>query len=124
MGEKVDNNSNKPFRLYVGNLNNNTTQEKLASHFKKFGALVDCIIVKNHYTGSAKCGFIEYLDKSMMSLALRSFPHVVDGRTVVLRKAHPRKIYRSHPSEYPSSSMRFSSLKIEPHSESRRYRPY
>lgn len=42
------------FKIYVGNLSYNTTQDELRDHFAQFGGIDDIKLIVDHQTGRSK----------------------------------------------------------------------
>ena len=50
-------------KLYIGNLNFDTTDEELEGAFSEFGELVSAIVVKDRVSGRSRgFGFVEFTD--------------------------------------------------------------
>jgi hypothetical protein len=56
--------------------------EKLVDHFKKYGEIIDSVIMKDRGTGHPRgFGFVTYSDPSAIDAVLKD-AHTLDGRTV------------------------------------------
>ena len=50
-------------KLYIGNLNFDTTDEELEAAFSEFGSVVSAIVVKDRVSGRSRgFGFVEFTD--------------------------------------------------------------
>eukprot|EP00794_Sanderia_malayensis_P002495 gene2495-2874_t len=73
-------------------LHRNTTDDTLRQYFEQFGNIVDVVIIRDQKTKESKCfGFITYDHSICVLQALASQPHVIDGRTVDVKRAIPRE---------------------------------
>lgn len=69
-------------KLFVGGISWDTNEETLRDHFRKYGDVVDSVIMKDRNTGSTRgFGFVLFSDSSASDKALRD-KHVISGRTV------------------------------------------
>ncbi len=51
-------------KLYIGNLNFDTTDEELEQAFAEFGEVVSAVVVKDRVSGRSRgFGFVEYADE-------------------------------------------------------------
>ncbi|XP_028435644.1 heterogeneous nuclear ribonucleoprotein A0-like [Perca flavescens] len=83
----------KLFKLFVGVLNIETTEDGIHKYFEQFGMLNDCVVVMNQQLGRSRCfGFITYLMPEEASSAIAAKPHVVKGRNVELKRAIAREV--------------------------------
>ena len=56
--------------------------EKLTKHFKKYGEIIDSVIMRDRVTGHTRgFGFVTYLDPSVVDRVMQD-KHVLDGKTV------------------------------------------
>ncbi|XP_031481802.1 heterogeneous nuclear ribonucleoprotein 1-like isoform X2 [Nymphaea colorata] len=77
-------------KLFVGGISWDTNEETLRDHFKKYGDVVDSVIMRDRNTGSTRgFGFVLFSDSSASDKALQD-KHVISGRTVEVKKAVPR----------------------------------
>jgi len=84
------------YKIFVGGLNYNTTDESLRDYFEQFGPLQDYIVMKTgHDQKSRGFGFVVYENENSMEKVLETPKgHVVDGRTVEVKNATPREEVR------------------------------
>ena len=79
-------------KLYVGNLEFNTTEEELKSHFEQKGIQTKSItLIKDKYTGRAKgFGFVEVESEEVIQKAVEALDgQVLNGRKLTVNKARP-----------------------------------
>ncbi len=76
-------------KIYVGNLNFATTEEKLSSLFSQYGEVASVTIIKDKFTEQSKgFGFVEMSDDSSASSAISALDgKEVDGRRVRVNEA-------------------------------------
>ncbi|XP_016332573.1 heterogeneous nuclear ribonucleoprotein A0-like [Sinocyclocheilus anshuiensis] len=79
-------------KLFVGGLNVQTTNDGLRAHFEHYGSLTDCVVVQNDQLQRSRCfGFVTYSTAEEADAAMAARPHVVDGKTVELKRAVARE---------------------------------
>eukprot|EP00061_Rhincodon_typus_P002818 g18546.t1 len=79
-------------KLFVGGLSFETVEGNLRNHFEKWGKLTDCVVVQDTITRRPRgFGFVTYSSPSEADAAMAARPHVLDGRTVDLKRAVPRE---------------------------------
>ncbi|XP_056149782.1 heterogeneous nuclear ribonucleoprotein A0-like [Lampris incognitus] len=79
-------------KLFVGRLSASTDDDGLRMHFEQFGTLADCVVVVNKPLKRSRCfGFVSYSTPEEADAAIAARPHVVDGRTVELKRAVARE---------------------------------
>jgi len=79
-------------KLYVGNLDFNTTEDELKSHFEAKGITTKSIaLIKDKYTGKAKgFGFIEVESEEVLNKAIEALDgQELNGRKLTVNKARP-----------------------------------
>ncbi|KAH7277958.1 hypothetical protein KP509_38G017100 [Ceratopteris richardii] len=65
--------------------------EKLTKYFKKYGDIVDSVIMRNRATGHTRgFGFVTYADPSVCERVLQD-KHILDGKTVEIKRSIPRE---------------------------------
>jgi cold-inducible RNA-binding protein len=80
------------YRLYVGNLNYETTAEGLRAAFASYGAVAAEVIVDRNTGISKGFGFVEVAEAEMADAAIRQLNgSEMDGRTIRVSTAHPRE---------------------------------
>ena len=80
-------------RLYVGNLNFETTEEDLEKHFSQAGELESAEIIKDSDSGESRgFGFVEMKTEEAAKKAMEMF-HEKDfqGRELTVEEAKPKK---------------------------------
>ena len=84
--EKMDN-----YKIYVGNLSFNTTQEELESEFSQYGEVDEVRLISDRDTGRSKgFAFISYKTEGAMEAALKKNGEEMGGRTLKVNKAEDR----------------------------------
>lgn len=80
-------------RLYVGNLNFNTTEETLRDAFGAFGALKSVKILTDRETGRSRgFGFVEFLEDKDAATAMNTMNgSEVDKRKLTVNEAHEKE---------------------------------
>ena len=79
-------------KLYVGNLNFNTTEDALRAHFEQAGIQVKGInLITDKYTGRAKgFGFVEVESEDVLQKAVEALDgKELEGRKLTVNKAKP-----------------------------------
>ena len=79
-------------KLYVGNLDFNTTEDELKSHFEGKGIQSKSItLIKDKYTGRAKgFGFVEVESEEVLQKAIEALDgQELNGRKLTVNKARP-----------------------------------
>ena len=78
-------------KLFIGGLDNVTTDQSLGAYFSQYGEIVDCIVMKDPKTKRSRgFGFIAFSHSSMVDEAQENCPHKIDGRTVDTKRAVPK----------------------------------
>ena len=81
-------------KLYVGNLDYNTTEDELRSHFEQKGIQSKSVtLIKDKYTGRAKgFGFVEVESEEVIQKAIEALDgQELNGRKLTVNKAKPPK---------------------------------
>jgi RNA recognition motif-containing protein len=80
-------------KLYVGNLNYDTTNETLAEVFSAHGKVDSAEVIMDRMTGRAKgFGFVEMsTDQEAQAAVAALNGKQIDGRTVVVNEARPKE---------------------------------
>ncbi|XP_069142422.1 heterogeneous nuclear ribonucleoprotein A3 homolog 2-like [Argopecten irradians] len=79
-------------KLFIGGLSFETTDDSLRTHFEQFGAVSDCVVIKDRETKRPKgFGFITYELEEGADNAQENRPHKLDGRQVETKRAMPRE---------------------------------
>lgn len=80
-------------KLYVGNLNYDTTEDKLKKTFSEAGTVESCDIITDRATNRSKgFGFVEMSTEEEAKKAIEMFNgKELDGRTIRVDEARPPK---------------------------------
>jgi len=81
-------------KLYVGNMNFDTSEEDLRGYFEQNGITPTSVtVIKDRYTGKAKgFGFVEVNSQEDMQKAIQALnSKEFGGRTLTVNEAKPRK---------------------------------
>ncbi|KAH9615529.1 hypothetical protein KSS87_022347 [Heliosperma pusillum] len=79
-------------KLFVGGISRDTSDVTLRDHFSKYGVVSYSVIAKDRITGLPRgFGFITFSDPSSLNNALLHSHHLINGRTVEVKRAIPRK---------------------------------
>ena len=80
-------------KLFVGNLNFDTTKEELEAVFSEVGQIVDCFLPKDRETGRPRgFAFVEYADPSSAGEAVTKFDGLeLGGRNLRVNEADERR---------------------------------
>jgi RNA recognition motif-containing protein len=84
-------------KLYVGNLNYNTTEHKVSELFKEVGEVVSANLIIDRYSGRSKgFAFVEMAEQSAAQKAIDQLNgKEVDGREIKVAEARLRKPRRN-----------------------------
>lgn len=78
-------------KLYVGNLKEETDEEKLRGYFGQYGEITEVKVVRFPDGKSRKCGFITFDSTDVVDNILFNFEsHNVDGKSIDVRRAIPK----------------------------------
>uniref|UniRef100_A0A914HN17 RRM domain-containing protein n=1 Tax=Globodera rostochiensis TaxID=31243 RepID=A0A914HN17_GLORO len=91
-GSKTDLADGEQFRkLFIGGLSINTTNETLSDFYSQFGALVDCVVMRDPQTKRSRgFGFVSFSSLEEVDRAMDARPHSIDNRVVDPKRAVPR----------------------------------
>ena len=79
-------------KLFLGYLNNSTTEEGIKKHFEKYGKIVDCVVMKFPETKKSRgFGFVTFENSSQTTAALDDGPHIIDKFEVEVKKVVPKE---------------------------------
>jgi len=80
-------------KLYIGNLNYDTTEESLKEAFEEVGTVESCDIITDRRTGKSKgFGFVEMSSEEEAEKAMEVFNDTeIDGRSVKVDEAKPKQ---------------------------------
>jgi RNA recognition motif-containing protein len=78
--------------IYVGNLSQQATEEKIREAFESFGEVSSATIVKDKYTGQPRgFGFVEMPDQAQAQAAIKSLNgKELFGQSINVSEARPR----------------------------------
>ena len=84
-------------KLYVGNLNYNTTEGKISELFREVGEVVSTNLIIDRYSGRSKgFAFVEMGEQSATQKAIDQLNgREVDGRVIKVAEARPRRPRRN-----------------------------
>jgi len=79
--------------LYVGNLPYSATQQKLQEIFSPFGALGECTVISDKFSGRSKgFGFVEFEDAEAAKTAIEKMNGTdLEGRNIIVNEARPKE---------------------------------
>jgi len=79
-------------KLFVGGLNRDTTDEVFVEHFGQYGTMLDKVIIKDTQTRVSRgFGFVTYETSDSVEKVFQARPHVIDGKTLDVKRAMPRE---------------------------------
>ena len=90
---------NKEYRLYIGNLEYNTTSTDLTAYLETVGKVFTVDIIRDGATGRPKgFAFVNMENQESIDRAIERF-HLKDfrGRRIVVSEAKPRPTYSNAP---------------------------
>ncbi|XP_045391628.1 LOW QUALITY PROTEIN: heterogeneous nuclear ribonucleoprotein A1-like, partial [Lemur catta] len=80
------------WKLFIGGLRFETTDESLRSHFEQWGALMDCVVRRDSNTKRSRgFGFVTYATVEEVDAAMNARPHKVGERVVEPRSTVSRE---------------------------------
>lgn len=79
--------------IFVAKLNFETQSEDLREAFEEFGEVISANVINDKFTGRSKgFGFVEMENDDEALEAIRQLnDSTLDGRTIVVKKAEPRR---------------------------------
>ncbi len=79
--------------LFIAKLNYDTTSDELREVFEEYGTVSSANVITDKFTSRSKgYGFVEMDDDSAAMTAIEELNDSdLDGRTIVVKKAEPRK---------------------------------
>lgn len=86
-------------KVYVGNLDYNTTGDQLGELFAQAGKVVSAIVITDKYSGRSKgFGFVEMSSDEEAKKAIEMFNGKdLQGRDMIVNEARPQKPRESYP---------------------------
>ncbi|GMJ10388.1 hypothetical protein like AT3G07810 [Hibiscus trionum] len=77
-------------KLFIGGISWDTDEERLKEYFRKYGEVMEAMIMRDRITGRARgFGFIVFADPAVAERVITD-KHMIDGRKVEAKKAVPR----------------------------------
>lgn len=87
-----NNAANDPGKMFIGGLSGTTTPDNLKGYFEKFGAVSECMIMKDAITKRSRgFGFITYSDPNSVEKVLEVEKHTLDDKAIDPKRAFPRQ---------------------------------
>lgn len=69
-------------KLFIGGISWDTDEERLKEYFRKYGEVVEALIMRDRATGRARgFGFVVFADPAVAERVIAD-KHMIDGRTV------------------------------------------
>jgi heterogeneous nuclear ribonucleoprotein A1/A3 len=79
-------------KLFVGGLHYETTDDSLSAFYQQWGEVVDVIVMRDSTTKRSRgFGFVTFSQAHMVDDALKSRPHIIDGKQVDPKRATPKE---------------------------------
>jgi hypothetical protein len=79
-------------KIYVGNLKEETDEEKLKEYFGQYGEIKEVKLIRYPDGKSRRCGFITFCDCDVVDNILFNFEaHNIDSKNIDVRRAIPRE---------------------------------
>ena len=70
-------------KIYIGNLPPSMTEKPLVAHFRTFGHVIDCHVVRDRETGISRgFAFLTFLDESEADTAIDYQNHTLEGKPI------------------------------------------
>lgn len=92
---KKDGEGDERGKLFIGGLSWETTIDGLQHYFRRFGEVVDAVVMKNPESGRSRgFGFVTFADPANVDAVLSSGPHQLDGRTIDPKPCNPRTLQK------------------------------
>ncbi|XP_041079610.1 RNA-binding protein Musashi homolog 1 isoform X3 [Polyodon spathula] len=81
-----------PCKMFIGGLSWQTTQEGLKEHFRKFGDVKECMVMRDPVTKRSRgFGFVTFVDQTGVDKVLAQPRHELDSKTIDPKVAFPRR---------------------------------
>lgn len=82
----------KTNKIFVGGLPPDCADEKLQEHFMAYGALVDCVVMKDKTTGRPRgFGFVQFDNTDSADAVMADYAnHQIDGKWIETKRATPQ----------------------------------
>ena len=69
------------WKIFVGGLNLQTTEDSFRKHFSEFGEVVDSVVMVDPHTKKSRgFGFLEFASRAQVDACQAARPHIVDGK--------------------------------------------
>nr|CAB3253656.1 heterogeneous nuclear ribonucleoprotein A3 homolog 2-like [Phallusia mammillata] len=79
-------------KLFVGGISQETTDEAMNEYFSKFGAITDCVVIREQSTNRSKgFGFVTFETETEADKCMDKRPHSLDGRQIDVKRAVSRE---------------------------------
>ncbi|RNA37160.1 heterogeneous nuclear ribonucleo A1 [Brachionus plicatilis] len=79
-------------KIFIANLNYETTEQELNDYFSKFGNLTEVTVIKNRETKRPRgFGFLKYSESFMVDEVMKNRPHNLAKRQLDVKRMTPRK---------------------------------
>jgi RNA recognition motif-containing protein len=92
LDQMTSSNINDPGKMFIGGLSGVTTPDNLKKYFEKFGAVTECMIMKDAITKRSRgFGFITFADAISVDKVLEIEKHILDEKTIDPKRAFPRQ---------------------------------
>lgn len=77
--------------MFIGGLNWETTDESLTNYFAQFGEVLECTVMRDHFSGKSRgFGFLTFRDPKCVN-AVMAKEHYLDGKIIDPKRAIPRE---------------------------------
>ncbi|KAJ4799266.1 RNA-binding (RRM/RBD/RNP motifs) family protein [Rhynchospora pubera] len=78
-------------KIFIGGLARDTTDSALLKHFRKYGEVIDHIIMINKFTGEPRgFGFVTFSDPSVVEIVMDD-THIINGKQVEIKRTIPKR---------------------------------
>ncbi|KAM1299019.1 hypothetical protein ACFX2F_025759 [Malus domestica] len=72
-------------KLFIGGISWDTDEERLKEYFRKYGEVVEAVIMRDHATGRARgFGFVVFADPAVAERVVMD-KHMIDCCTVIVK---------------------------------------
>ena len=79
-------------KIFIGGLNQETTDESLQEYFSRWGECVDVVVMRHSDTGKPRgFGFVTYQTVESVDAVLNVKSHILDGKKIDPKRAVPRE---------------------------------
>jgi len=87
---EIDDNSKALGKVFIGGLSWDSSNEGIREYFSRYGEVVDAVIMRDKPSGRSRgFGFVTFSDPKSID-ELVKHDHVIDGRTVEIKRAIPK----------------------------------